>query len=221
MASVDSTPSLTSTPSTLSPKSSTLDTQRTPEFTTPENNTVLEEDATGVLVVPQSNVQTQHHNPVYTCLFDNLDCHDTFDNIVQWKIHIFSHFRTQSPPDFARCPLCPDEKFTDLPSIGRVEVGAWDIMLDHVVTMHYQRGQTLKGCQPDFELMRYLYRLRIINDEQFKKIQLLPPPSSTADHRSGDSVGTSIGSSDEPYCASYSRRRERRLRDRHRGISVA
>jgi hypothetical protein len=94
-------------------------------------------------------------------------------------------------------------------------------MLDHVDVAHYQQGQTLAGSRPDFELMQYLYRLRIISDDQFKVMQLPPPPTSPAYHRSQETVRANIGSSDEPYCAPYSRRREQRMRGQHRGVSVS
>lgn len=97
---------------------------------------------------------------------------------------------------------------------------AWDQLLAHVDTAHYQQGQTLAGSRPDFELMQYLFRLRIISVEQFKAMQLLPPPSSPAYHTSQESVRRNIGSSDEPYCAPYSRRREARMRGQRRGVSV-
>ncbi|KAJ5273323.1 hypothetical protein N7478_008448 [Penicillium angulare] len=100
------------------------------------------------------------------------------------------------------------------------EESAWLRMLDHVATAHYQRGETLAGSRPDFELMRYLYGRRIITDAQFKAMQLAPAPSSPAYHRSQDRVRASIGSSDEPYYAPYSRRREERMRGATKGVSV-
>jgi hypothetical protein len=100
------------------------------------------------------------------------------------------------------------------------EPPAWDRMLDHVATEHYQHGHTLAGSRPDFELMRYLYGRRIISDAQFKAMQLAPAPSSPAYHRSQDGVRASIGSSDEPYCAPYSRRREERIRGQQRGVCL-
>lgn len=128
---------------------------------------------------------------------------------------VLSHFRTHEPPRTARCPLCPGERFSDTP-----EQKGWDRMLDHVDVAHYQRGQTLAGSRPDFQLMQYLYRLRIISVDQFKVMQLPPPPSSPAYHRSQEPVRANIGSSDEPYCAPYSRRREQRMRGQRRGVSV-
>jgi hypothetical protein len=68
--------------------------------------------------------------------------------------------------------------------------------------------------------MRYLYGRRIISDAQFKAMQLAPAPSSPAYHASQDGVRASIGSSDEPYCAPYSRRREERLRGQQKGPGV-
>lgn len=182
---------------------------------------------------------------MYTCLFHMLDCHDSFDDAAEWQTHVLSHFRTHPPPQSARCPLCPDTTFVDgrdrapkilpstppgptsddksvpLPSSSAPSADrAWDRMLDHVASDHYRRGQTLAGSRPDFELMRYLYGRRIISDAQFKAMQLAPAPSSPAYHRSQDGVRASIGSSDEPYCAPYSRRREERMRGQTRGVSV-
>jgi hypothetical protein len=94
---------------------------------------------------------------------------------------------------------------------------AWNHLLTHVATAHYQHGHTLAGSRPDFELMGYLYRLRVISDAQFKAMQLPPAPSSPAYHRSLDGVRRSLGSADEPYCAPYSGRREEWLRGQGEG----
>ncbi|RAL17693.1 uncharacterized protein BO97DRAFT_402202 [Aspergillus homomorphus CBS 101889] len=176
---------------------------------------LLEDDGTGALVVPARDDLGGGHHYLYSCLFHILDCHTAFDNAQDWRTHLLSHFRTHAPPPTVRCPLCPGERFHDT-----AELGAWDAMLDHVDTAHYQQGQSLAGSRPDFELMQYLYGLRIISVDQFKVMQLPPPPSSPAYHQSHDSVRANIGSSDEPYCAPYSRRREERMRDQHRGVSV-
>ena len=182
------------------------------------------------------------HSRMYVCLFHMLDCHDSFDDESEWRTHVISHFRTHPPPSTARCPLCPDTNFVDgdsdsMTPVKRVledrsrdngdtsmddteEPPAWDRMLDHVAMEHYQHGQTLAGSRPDFELMRYLYGRRIISDAQFKAMQLAPAPSSPAYHRSQDGVRASIGSSDEPYYAPYSRRREERIRGQQRGVCL-
>ncbi|PYH91672.1 hypothetical protein BO71DRAFT_401191 [Aspergillus ellipticus CBS 707.79] len=175
---------------------------------------MLQDDGMGSLIVP---AHTAHRDPYsYICLFHILDCQITFDNPEDWRTHVFSHFRTHQPPKIARCPLCPCERFHDTP-----QTSAWDAMLDHVDRVHYQQGETLAGSRPDFELMQYLYGLRIISVDQFKVMQLPPPPSSPAYHQSQEPVRANIGSSDEPYCAPYSRRREERMRGQRRGVSVA
>ncbi|KAJ5780225.1 hypothetical protein N7457_005385 [Penicillium paradoxum] len=177
----------------------------------------------------------------YACLFHMLDCYESFDDEAEWRTHVFSHFRSHPTPSSARCPLCPNTKFVDgivepvsSPLLEDVEAAnlidvarplldfpsAWHRMLDHVAGDHYSHGQTLAGSRPDFELMRYLYGMRIITDAQFKATQLPPAPSSPAYHRSQDGVRASIGSADEPYCAPYSKRREERMRGQRRGVGV-
>lgn len=176
-------------------------------------NNILHEDDSGALTLPSPPSSPNPNN--YICLFHILDCHSSFASSKEWRTHVLSHFRTHSPPSTARCPLCPDEKFIDTP-----DSAAWDLMLDHVDEAHYRHGQTLAGSRPDFELMRYLFRLRIISVDQFKVLQLSPAPSNPAYHASQDAVRASIGSSDEPFCTPYSRRREERLRGMSGGIGV-
>ncbi|KAL2872684.1 uncharacterized protein BJX67DRAFT_15575 [Aspergillus lucknowensis] len=189
---------------------------------------ILEEYDRGALVLPPNHdLQRPHRSPslspspvtrhqqIYICLFHILDCHETFEDSGEWRTHVLSHFRTHEPPDTARCPLCPAERFTSTP-----HQRAWDIMLEHVDVAHYQQGQTLAGSRPDFELMRYLYNLRVISVDQFKAMQLAPQPSSPAYHRRQEPVRASVGSSDEPYCVPYSRRREERMRGQRRGVNV-
>lgn len=205
MAALSAVPTLSS--GSLSSSFGSIDTRMAAGI---EIRNVLEEDETGVLVAPSSS----RPQCIYYCLFHVLRCDERFDSVEDWKTHVLSHFRTHPPPPTARCPLC-EETFFD-PRRGK----AWDDMLGHVA-QHYQQGHTLALSRPDFELMQYLFQWRIISDDQFTAIQLPPPPSSPAYHRSQDSVRASIGSSDEPYCAAYSRRREQRMRGQRRGISVA
>ncbi|GFF26529.1 conserved hypothetical protein [Aspergillus udagawae] len=213
MASLDAVPSLSSDAASASASSSSvsLDTELASELA---HHEILQDDGNGALVVPLRSPHRRQH--IYICLFHVLDCRETFDDADLWRTHVLSHFRTHEPPTTARCPLCPGERFNDAP-----DRRAWDLMLDHVDVAHYQQGQTLAGSRPDFELMQYLYRLRIISVDQFKVMQLPPPPTSPAYHRSQETVRANIGSSDEPYCAPYSRRREQRMRGQHRGVSVS
>lgn len=176
----------------------------------------LEDDGTGNLIVPplvfSSSSQFQS---IYQCLFHTLNCEQRFDNFEEWKTHVLSHFRALPLPESARCQLCR-HWFRD-PRQGK----AWDNMLEHVATRHFESGQTLQSSRFDFELMRYLYCSKIISEEQFKASQLLPPITSPAYHQTQDSIRSSIGSSDEPFCSQYNSRREQRLRQQRRGVRVA
>ncbi|KAL1851589.1 hypothetical protein Plec18167_002710 [Paecilomyces lecythidis] len=181
-----------------------IETRMAPEM---EAARLLEDDGTGVLVAPSGS----QSRLVYHCLFHILGCEEELDDIEQWKVHILSHFRTHPPPDTVRCPIC--RRTFENPC-------AWDSMLDHIVEVHYQNGQTLVMYRPDFELMRYLYRLKIITQAQFKAIEFLPPGSPTS-HQPPAAMRASIGTFDEPLYAPYNRRREQRMREQRRGIGVA
>lgn len=71
--------------------------------------------------------------------------------------------------------------------------------------------------RPDFELLRYLFRLRIIGEEEWKAaVQLgVGPGSPGAGSRGEQSVRRRVGSADEPFWGVFSVRRQReRERDR-------
>lgn len=115
---------------------------------------------------------------------------------------------------------------------------AWDALLDHLVS-HYQqqhhnlhlhqhhnrnqqgdpqtrhREQQYRTGKLDFELLRYLYTLRLITEEQWKAaVQLGVVPGSPADRRGEQSVRDRVGRADEPFWGLFSERRERQ-RARH------
>lgn len=176
-----------------------------------EVTNVLENDGTGNLVAPER----PSPQAIYHCLFHILNCDYKADRVDEWKTHVLSHFRGSPLPSTARCQWC-SANFT------QVQPGsAWDAMLEHVAHDHFERGDTLASSQTDFQLMQYLYCCKVITADQFKAVQLLPAPSSPAYRQSQDSLRASIGSSDEPFCSSYSPRREKRMRQQRRGISVA
>lgn len=181
-----------------------IDTRMAPEM---EAARLLEDDGAGILVAPSGSQSRLS----YHCLFYILGCEEELDNVEQWKVHLLSHFRTHPPPETVSCPIC-----------RQVFEGqsAWDSMLDHIVEGHHQNGQTLAMYRPDFELMRYLYRLKIITQAQFKAIEFLPPASPTS-HLPQGAIRASIGTFDEPLYAPYNRRREQRMREQRRGIGVA
>ncbi|EED15538.1 conserved hypothetical protein [Talaromyces stipitatus ATCC 10500] len=174
---------------------------------------ILEADSTGNLVAspPASSSETV----MYHCLFYILPCDHQSDNIETWKTHVLSHFRGTRLPPTAICQWCPlDFKLSTDPN------RTWDAMLTHVAHDHFEQGHTLAASRPNFELMKYMYQSKIITEDQLKAIQLCPSPDSPAYHPSQDPVRASIGSADEPYCSTYSPRREKRLRQQRQGISV-
>ena len=220
----------------------------------------------------QGDTHHHHHHrndngdePTYPCLFDILNCHQSFTNPEYWKTHVLSHFRTFDPPAIARCPFCPgsgSEPTSPVSSprsqlagsIGSVSVSvsvsessstdestestdrgeqrtttfintphtrAWDALLDHLVSHYQQRdGHRSNHREPqkqrtDFELLRYLYTLRLITEDQWKAaVQLGVVPGSPSDRRGEQSVRQTVGRADEPFWGLFSPRRERR-RQRH------
>ncbi|EYE97641.1 uncharacterized protein EURHEDRAFT_495298 [Aspergillus ruber CBS 135680] len=173
---------------------------------------------------------TNNYNYNYACLFHVLNCHETFTDIDHWKTHVLSHFRTHQPPPIARCPICPTITSLTSPTTNTPNniftdtshIRAWDALLDHIDTAHYQHGHTLVNTRPDFELLRYLFRLRIISEEQFKLVQVVPGAGSPGYQRGMEPARARVGSAEEPFCAAYSRRRERRMtEERRRGWGVA
>ena len=171
---------------------------------------VLEQDETGDLVVPES------HRPrcSYQCLFHILECDQSFEDTELWRTHVLSHFRTHPAPTDAQCPIC--RAFISDPRRGV----AWGTMLDHVAGVHFQRGDPLAWSRPDIELMRYLFRLRVINSEQLKMVQLVAAPWSPGYHPSQERMVGDIGCASDPVCLSANPRRERRMRARNGGLRV-
>lgn len=167
----------------------------------------------------------------YRCLFYILPCDHQSNDIEIWKTHVLSHFRGLRLPSTASCQWCPlDFKHPSSRSHSGEENDndndndhfhqTWNAMLNHVAHDHFERGHTLAASRSNFELMKFMYQSKIITEDQLKAIQLCPSPDSPAYHPSQDSIRASIGSADEPYCSTYSPRREKRLREQRRGVSV-
>lgn len=184
---------------------------------------ILETDSTGNLVASTPAPSAPSADQVvYRCLFYILPCDHQSDNMETWKTHVLSHFRSTRLPPTAICQWCLLE-FKQPTNSANTSTNAhqtWDAMLTHVAHDHFEKGHTLAASRPNFELMKYMYNSKIITEDQLKAIQLCPSPDSPAYHPSQDPVRASIGSSDEPYCSTYSPRREKRLREQRRGISV-
>ena len=124
----------------------------------------------GVLTVPDR----YQMDADLLCPFQILDCEKVHADVRHFKMHVFSHFKGHELPTTASCFLC-DCKFAqcseDDPSL------AWNTMLSHMVHDHYRRGQQLATVRTDFGLMRWMYSRRLINDHQFKRLQLVPIPT--------------------------------------------
>lgn len=105
-----------------------------------------------------------------------------------------------------------------------------------MVHEHFRKGQQLATVRTDFSLMRWMYSRRLINDDQFKRTQLVPvpivlpgaasmrrhvvniaelprapsasPPAAVLAH-----LAESVGYQNEPYAMNGGRRAERRRLD--------
>lgn len=175
------------------------------------------ESVDGVLQVPETNRPLAD----LICPFQILDCEEPFNDIRQWKIHIFAHFRGHPCPVTATCFLCArvfDQSREDDPA------RAWNEMLSHMAVEHFRGlGQGLATVRPDFTLMRWMYTRRIITPAQFRRSQMIPVPMVLPES-AGDIVNlpeapappppaSSVSSSQgqgEVYTVQASRRRQRR-----------
>ncbi|KAK5048591.1 hypothetical protein LTR84_005682 [Exophiala bonariae] len=127
------------------------------------------ESQDGILTVPFRYQEDAN----LLCPFQILDCDRVFTNIIQFKTHVFSHFRGHELPTAAACFLC-DAKFTQHPEDDRAL--AWNTMLSHMVHEHYRQGQQLATVRTDFSLMRWMFSKRLITKEQFSRTQMVPMP---------------------------------------------
>lgn len=170
------------------------------------------------------------------CPFQVLECNETCTEVVEFKMHVFSHFRGHPLPPFAPCFICghnfPVEDGDDSSM-------AWNNMLAHMAYEHYRSQTGPETCviKPDIALMRYLWNKEVITDAQFTRAQLeapetsirgayheedshgrIPeapmPPLSTSMPTGVRRYAQSVGSSTEPYVVNAGRRQDRRQRDR-------
>ncbi|KAH0827647.1 hypothetical protein AYO21_07817 [Fonsecaea monophora] len=223
----DAVPPLTSETSTDSSGASSADTDMASSIL---GDGYMLESQDGVLTVPFR----YHEDADLLCPFQILDCDQVFADIIHFKMHVFSHFRGHELPTFATCFLC-DNKYVSRPEDDPAL--AWNTMLSHMVHDHFRQGQQLATVRTDFGLMKWMYNRRIINDQQFKRTQLLPyqtilpgaagtsrrqvvhmaelphapsasPPAAVRAH-----LALSMGYQNEPYTMNAGRRQERRRLD--------
>lgn len=166
------------------------------------------------------------------CPFQILDCEHVFEDIVPFKMHVFSHFRGHELPSVAACFLC-DNKYFQRPEDDSAL--AWNTMLSHMAHDHFRKGQHLATVRTDFALMRWMFSKRIINQSQFSRTQLAPVPTYLpgSSNRRRDVVShgevprapsapvppavlahfATVGYQNEPYTVSSGARAERRRLD--------
>ena len=182
------------------------------------------ESINGVLQVPVP----AHPHADLICPFQILDCEEPFNDVWEWKTHVFSHFRGHPCPVTATCFLCEstfDQSEDDHPA------RAWNEMLSHMAAVHFRGlGQRLATVRTDFALMRWMYNRRIITTAQFTRTQSAPVPTMLLGSPSDilnlpaapspppPPPSASVpGGHDAVYTVQASSRRERRTRSNRRG----
>jgi hypothetical protein len=120
----------------------------------------LLEEHNGIFEIPRA----QFRAPVFECAFWFLNCVYVSQNRDEWEIHCQSHFRGEEPPQTVQCPLC-DWKVTCERGLT-----AWDMRMQHLALEHTMRGQTLRTSRPDFELFRFLWNRRLIDEQDLKEL---------------------------------------------------
>lgn len=104
-----------------------------------------------------------------------------FDQDRQWIEHSFAHFKTLDgtqvqPPMTNKCCFCA------LPILGDTGKESWEARLNHIRDVHHRIGQRMAAAQLDFELVRYLFGAKAIDNNTYRdwvgKQNHTSPPSS-------------------------------------------
>lgn len=165
-------------------------------------------DDSNLLVLPTSQFLA---NPKFQCLFEALECDESFDDGRVWETHVLGHFRTLNPPSTARCCMC-DAQFSD------IEYGnAWHAYLRHVAGIHFRQGHTLSTARPDFELYRWLFTNRLIDSRTYKRVVQLVSPRRN--DRGAALLTPQIGTRREPVASVSNPGLERRQRRRQNSVA--
>lgn len=101
---------------------------------------------------------------VLECPFHQLFCLLTFSNTEDWISHSLEHFKNVPPPRENKCCFCPEEFRC---STG---VRSWRQRMWHIA-FHHQLGHRLATARPDFELFRYLWNHRLIDDAEYRDLK--------------------------------------------------
>lgn len=111
------------------------------------------------------------------CPFQILDCRQTFSDVIEFKIHVFSHFRGEPLPHFAPCFIC-GRLF--LQTDGDDRALAWNNVLSHMAYDHYRGTNEEVRIRSDVAVLRYMWGRQLISDAQFTRVQLLMPEARPA-----------------------------------------
>ena len=109
---------------------------------------------------------------LHGCILSWLDCGYTSDDTSEWKLHCLSHLHRHEPPHTFCCPLCGYQGGS-FPN-GYV---AWDARLNHIA-MHNAQGQDLSTARPDFELVRFLFKKKLISNDLYMSLKSSLPRNS-------------------------------------------
>lgn len=119
---------------------------------------ILEVDRHGALQVPPLR-----HPPVFECPFNFLSCCLTFATFSEWFTHSLMHFRGINPPNINSCCYC-DKTFQDNDGMR-----SWRARMEHIA-LHSQLGHRIAHARPDFELHRYLWKNRVVDNALYKSL---------------------------------------------------
>ena len=133
----------------------------------------------GALII---DPQTVAASPLGCPFHSILGCRWEFDNGHEsvWIDHSLSHFKRNGkevePPKTNKCCFCDKEI---LKSTG---TESWKAKMNHIRQDHHMNGHRMATARPDFELARYLWGAKIIDDVTFRdwtgKQRSDSPPSS-------------------------------------------
>ena len=113
--------------------------------------------------------------PWFECSFYFLPCRFTTHDEAEWRKHCLEHFHGHEPPHALTCPLCDHISFEvwGLPTADGSRANGWHVWTarqDHVAATHHRFGQTLRAARPDFRLFEYLWRERLISDQDYGEL---------------------------------------------------
>lgn len=135
---------------------------------------VLSHDPHGALQVPP-------HNPtvILECPFQFNGCILTFISFRQWFDHSLTHFGSCGPSPRNKCCFC-DRTFNAVDGMT-----SWTKRMTEIA-QHHAYGCRLAHARPDFDLFKYLWGKRLIDDAHYKDLmgaKRLPvhstPPTSS------------------------------------------